>query len=611
MPNYVVQVSKDSGAPFQIMDKEARELISEETAAREADCNGLRNDLALNNNLTPKVSLTPNPKTISGVTVTVVAPGSVKLVGTCTGDFRIDYFSSETDYPDTMSRGTDYYIGMIGTDKSDTYIQTNASGSFQAIEQFPINRFVKITTPVSGGLRIMTMCKAGKTYNETMTAIILNKNIYTDGLIVDDTLIKSGASADAAVVGDRFSQLYTDVNANLAIVSTAEKSHNGLVFTADGGVVNVNGTSTGVAYFDLFKKLTMPGEFPFKEGHTYSLRFSDESLSTLIYKQVAYKETSSSGETSLYSKPLYSDAIVFTMPSCVDFWVRLVCDSANQTYSNKKITFIIEEITDKKDTIIVDVNGHGDFTSLKAAIEFAMLKYGTKVIVHPGTYDLVLEFGKTYLDNLSGNDFGIMLGNGIELTFAPNAYVSFDYDGTNDWVIANFSLFNTANNLGFTIDGLHCSARNCRYILHDDPSPEVKNKYSYNKIRNCYFELYPSPSYSSWINHQIIGGGFSDSTMVVIENCIFNDHFDGVETYSAVSYHNSTSGSSSFESRIVVKDNYFADGNQLVLLGYGESTLKSKAIVANNCFQNAMRDIIYDNTEADNINTYLWGNQSR
>ena len=204
-----------------------------------------------------------------------------------------------------------------------------------------------------------------------------------------------------------------------------------------------------------------------------------------------------------------------------------------------------------------------------------------------------------------------VLGNGIELIFAPNAYVSFDYDGTNDWVIANFSPFNTANDLGYTIDGLHCTAHNCRYILHDDPRPGVKDRYSKNVIRNCYFELFPSTEYSSWVNHQIIGGGLSDSNTIIIENCIFNDHFSGVTRYSSVSYHNSTSGSSSFESRIIVKDNFFADGNLLAFEGYGNSTAKTKVIVTNNCFENANTDITYSPASADNMNIYRWNNASR
>lgn len=421
-----------------------------------------------------------------------------------------------------------------------------------------------------------------------------------------------GAASENDLAQSSALLLGSDSDINYAVISTATKTHNGLSFSAVNGTVTVNGTSMGVAFFDLFRSLTAPNEFPLKKGHTYVLRFADEVLSPLIYKQVEYKVSSTSQITSLYSKNLLSDYVVFTVPdSFYDFYVRLVCDRAGETYANKTISFSIEEITDKKDVIVVDIDGGGDFTSLKAGIEYAMLKYGTKVIVKRGQYNLVNEFGESYLDNLSGNDFGIMLGNGIELIFAPNAYVSFDYDGANSWIIQNFSPFNTDNNLGYTIDGLHCTARNCRYILHDDPRPGVKNRYSKNVIRNCYFELFPSPEYPSWVNHQIIGGGLGDSTMIEIENCIFNDHFTGVVSYSSVSYHNSTSGSMGYESRIIVKDCYFADGNKLVFEGYGASPYKTKVIATNNNLTNGDDSIIYNNTQADNMTVYKWNNHAR
>jgi len=555
----------------------------------------LKSAISLSQNLVPKSELTPNPKTVNGVTVTVLGPGKLHLSGTATAGFAVDHYINNSALPFSMEYGVTYYAVAIGGVASvskvfsygetlaEIYKMNDAWGYFEA--------------PQSGGLAIRTIITGGVTYDETVEVVIIKDNVYTKSITNFNTLTR----------------LITDSNLpiNYAVESTAKKTHNGLTFSAAAGVVTVNGTSSDVAYYDFFRKTSMPEEFPFKEGHTYSLRFADETPSPLIYKQVQYRENNDSSFVSLYSRNLLSDAVIFTMPTCYDFYVRLVCDSANVTYSNKKIDFIIEEVDSKKDVIVVDVNGGGDFTSLKTGIEYAMLRYGTKIIVKQGTYDLVTEFGKSYLDSLSGNDFGIMLGNGIELEFAPNAYVTFDYDGTNDWVIANFSPFNTANDLGYTIDGLHCTAHNCRYILHDDPRPSVKGRYSKNVIRNCYFELFPSTEYSRWVNHQIIGGGLGDSTMVEIENCIFNDHFSGVSSYSSVSYHNSTSGSADYESRIIVKDCYFMDGNNLTFEGYGSSTKGTKIIAANNNLENGDDSIIYSNAEADNMLLYKWNNHTR
>lgn len=539
-----------------------------------------------------------NSATANGVTLTVNGDGTYSLSGTATADVRFDLYGSTSAIPEWLTRGTEYYCVVYGREKTTVSILGYNDSFVEIARNF--DALTLFTCPASGGFYLSVFIDSGVQYNETIRIVIMAKTSIADGVYNGTENI------------DKIERMLTESNldVNFAVASTASKVHNGITFTADGGTVTVNGTSTGVAYFDLFNNINEKNEFPFKTGKKYAIRFNEQDT-TLIYKQVEYKTTSSSEIVSLYSKRDLSDTIIFTMPECYLFYIRIVCDSAGQIFDNKQIVFTIEEIPDDPNVIIVDVNGGGDFRRLKDAVEFAMLKYGTRVIVKRGLYDLVGEFGKTYLDNLSGDDYGIMLGNGIELIFAPNAYVSFDYDGTNSWVIANFSPFNTANDLGFTIDGLHCTARNCRYILHDDPRPAVKDQYSYNTIKNCYFSLFSSPSYTSWVNHQIIGGGFGDSTMVVIENCIFNDHFTDVSAYSAVSYHNSTSGASNYESRIIVKDNYFSDGNRLTLEGYGTATSKSKAIITGNCFQDAANDFIYNSSNADNIDIYRWNNQSR
>jgi hypothetical protein len=548
-----------------------------------------------------------NSATANGVTLTANGDGTYTINGTATSAVRFDLYGSTSDIPAWLERGKEYYCVAYGRDKAEIAISSYNDSLVRIVNNFDV--LTLFTCPASGGFFLSVVISSGVEYSETIRIVILSKTSITDGVY--------NANNALPAVTDEIANLKSVISEsnlpiNYAVISTAKKTHNGLTFSAVDGTVTVDGTSTGVAFYDLFRLLTNPKEFPLKAGHTYVLRFADETLSPLIYKQVEYKVSSSSGNTSLYSKNKLSDYVVFTVPDTLyDFYVRLVCESSGVTYANKKISFTIEEITDKKDVIVVDVNGGGDFTSLKAGIEYAMLNYGTRVIVKRGTYNLVTEFGKSYLDSLSGNDFGIMLGNGIEIMFAPNAYVTFDYDGTNEWIIQNFSPFNTANDLGYTIDGLHCTAHNCRYILHDDPRPGVKNRYSKNVIRNCYFELFPSPQYPNWVNHQIIGGGLGDSTVVEIENCIFNDHFSGASSYSSVSYHNSTSGNAQYESRIVVKDCYFMDGNNLTFEGYGASTLKTKVIATNNNLENGEASIIYNNTAADNMTLYKWNNHAR
>ena len=233
--------------------------------------------------------------------------------------------------------------------------------------------------------------------------------------------------------------------------------------------------------------------------------------------------------------------------------------------------------------------------------------------MQPGSYNLVQEFGSSYLDALSDQnpDYGMYLGNGVKMIFSPRASVYFDYLGSNEWVVRNFSPFNTGNHIGYEVEGLNISAHNCRYIMHDDPLWPDKMKFSRNVWRNCYFEMFPSPQVASWVNHQIIGGGFGYNNIIEIDSCIFNDHYNGVDHYSSVSYHNDVSTQTSSRSYLTIKNCYFANGNRVVLEGYGSSTEMSLAIVCGNSFEDASTDIVYDSTNANNIAVFKYNNESR
>lgn len=618
------------------------------------------------------------------------------------------------------------------------------------------------------------------TLNEVITTICaLVANVYrssTDTIVDPGTIMPSiqdlidQINAAVATIPSDYSSTQTaikefwrvfgenNLNINLAKASGRSRDFNNVLFTANDGVVTVDGTSIGVSLFDMFSYLDDPASFPLLPGHRYALTY-EQSDSTRLYVQIQYTVPGNDTWIQIYSSMKTADVILFDMPAMFEkFVVRLTCDASGLAYNNKTVAFNIinidknglnrfdeavlegiktgrilynqffpysdsysssyasvqitndgENITldgtssgtiaymlledfnntlfkpgdkisidyndpdnavyiecvtkkgstthtpllqttatgvyivtfpedfdycrinliimngetydttvsvrvessgDSKRTITVAKDGTGDYTKITDAVKEAVKSYGTTVIVKPGNYDLVAEYGEAYLDSLDGGDYGMMLQNGVTLLFAPTAYVTFDYDGQNTWIIQNFAPFNTGNNLGFTVDGLNCMARNCRYIFHDDPRPGNKDKYSYNIYRNCRLEMYPSPDYAQWVNHQIIGGGLGDATSVLIENCVFIDHFSGVTEYPSVSYHNSTSGNQHYESRVTVKDCYFADGNTLEFEGYGSATEKTQVIITNNCLQNPETDIIYDST-VDNMEVLKWNNAGR
>ena len=367
------------------------------------DITDVKSIIELSNSITPKISITPNPKTINNVFVDVLGPGKTYIYGTCSGDARLDYYLDSSNLPNGFSRGSDYYAVVIGTDKDDTYISSYSGGAWVNILSVG-KEWKSFTAPSSGGLRISTFLRTGKTYNETMYLVILNKNAYTDMIAngrTDMTDVKNKLTETSLILNG------SNLGVNYAAASTETRTFNGLTFTASGGNVTIDGTSSGVSFFDMFRKAAYPSAaFPFVKGKTYTISFH-ESDSTPIYKQVEYKATESSSSTSLYSRAAVEDVFTFTMPDCYDFHIRFTCDTSGRTYNDKVVYVDIKEnSTQDANTIIVDSSGNGDFILLKDGIAAGMKRYGTKVIVKPGFYDLVAEFGKSYLDSLSGNDYG-------------------------------------------------------------------------------------------------------------------------------------------------------------------------------------------------------------
>ena len=212
-----------------------------------------------------------------------------------------------------------------------------------------------------------------------------------------------------------------------------------------------------------------------------------------------------------------------------------------------------------------------EYTSILEALknEGGLVKF----YVEAGEYNLVDEYKDVYGDSFwadyagySGqvDQFlrGLSLEEGQQIFFAPTAKVVFDYDGNNQYVFEQFSIFNlTMNNI---IDGAYIvfGSQICRYAIHDDQA----NDYGTNIIRNCIFD---GRSY----NGPVIGGGCGSKNSYYIEGCIFENNGG----YTDISYHNSLSANA--KSFIHVKD---CKGNKGVSFLYcGDSTLISTYIVSN------------------------------
>ena len=215
------------------------------------------------------------------------------------------------------------------------------------------------------------------------------------------------------------------------------------------------------------------------------------------------------------------------------------------------------------------------FTTLKEAIKFAVNWKNTRVIVHPGTYNLNNEFADEIANAGSTDVVGNRLGNGIYLEFMAGSYVTVSFEASNTWAIAYFNPFYPAyQGSDFTLDGLNIYAQNTRYCVHDEKSGVGTYKHVYKNCVMTYKNTEQSPS-----RVQCIGGGLGQHGLVYIEGESYKSIANFQQPY-AISYHNGNNASA--DSTIFINNVYLADDNRFRFSYYGASKIKSK-IYINNC----------------------------
>ena len=536
-------------------------------------------------------------ETSYGITVTNQS-NVFNVNGTATGNVAFALFNSRTKpYQFPFKAGRTYnfswkevddstlitkVVRYKATSESDWTIQTNSASRNNATILAMPNSWYEF--------EVCLIISSGTTYtNKTIEIKITNQLQNMDPL---DKMVNN-ALLDGVIHFNEMSPVKDTISLNFS----------GLNITNDGYNINVVGTCSSTRAYDIITDYK--AQF-FKPGTMIKIIFDDDDTNLTL--EVKYRTTGSdipllqtSGKGTYFLR-IPSNATRVSLDIVV----------FNGTTYNADAYVDIISVPESGNTFIVDQNGNGDFITIKSAVEVGCSLEDSTVYVNAGTYNLVDEFGESFLDGLSDADgyYGMMLYNNIHLIFSPEADVFFDYEGVNTWIIQNFSPFNTGNRKGFTIEGLVINARNCRYIIHDDPRPGTKTAFSRNIYKNCFFTMFPSPDFADWPNHQIIGGGFSDQTEIVIESCRFRDIFtDDVTGYAAVSYHNSTSGNAAYKSTLVIKDCIFETKNQIIIQGYGSSEEYSQAFISGNLMGNAATDIIYDDT-VDNITVYRWNNHN-
>lgn len=211
---------------------------------------------------------------------------------------------------------------------------------------------------------------------------------------------------------------------------------------------------------------------------------------------------------------------------------------------------------------VITVGVGKDFAKLKDAIEAAMSSKpaNTEVVVYPGTYDLIQEFGDEYFEKVSGGELnGLMVGKGLTLTFLSGSHVTANYEGTNANVMKGFSPFNATEG-DIYIKGLDLTCSRVRYGFHDEradnPTPYTTH------LRDCKIYM-DNTQNTAWSPRQCIGGGLGEHGTISIGRCSFEskDISGGV-----VTYHNGST--SECESTITIYDSYFG-GSSNANVGFG------------------------------------------
>ena len=243
-----------------------------------------------------------------------------------------------------------------------------------------------------------------------------------------------------------------------------------------------------------------------------------------------------------------------------------VFPSSQMSYNNQYV--IIERCAYIRDVLgysIHDVfyvgstrTGKNGFATLKSCTEYIQnngIKHAT-VYVDAEVFDLVSEYGRTFLDSISTTKnelIGLMIGNDTHYIFSEGAKVRFLYDGTNESCAEHFSAFNVYGS--FILENAVVEVQNARYCVHDDCQSKPENLTS--KYINCEME-HKGNTFGTYTGTIAIGGGTVKNSRHIFEG---GKYKCGEAFPYAISYHNSSStGYGGGIADIILKNVYVNNG---------------------------------------------------
>ena len=200
-----------------------------------------------------------------------------------------------------------------------------------------------------------------------------------------------------------------------------------------------------------------------------------------------------------------------------------------------------------------------EFTTIISAAKYIMDHSITNATVHvlAGTYDLVEEFGATFLNNYTNDRYsGIKFGNNAHWIFAEGALVKFNYAGSNTNVADYFSPLVVAGSC--TLENLNIEVTNCQYCIHDDWPTRISNFIV--KYINCDM-IHNGNTVGTYTATICIGGGLLPEELVVVDG----GKYQCPATYNyPISYHSIWADlPATHPSKIIFKNIWLSGGFRL------------------------------------------------
>ena len=220
---------------------------------------------------------------------------------------------------------------------------------------------------------------------------------------------------------------------------------------------------------------------------------------------------------------------------------------------------------DGNEKIVVIGSGEdADFSTVKEGFSYAVAN-GMKVLIQPGTYDLIAE---------GATGEGLVLpkevwGYGATLICKPSS---------KNWTISAVNV--DRNGTGTKVYGLRIECENCRYCIHDEMGYSTTDYY-HNVFKDLTL-IHESEPDETLIYPQAIGGGLGDGGFVEIENVVCDTAAQRCISYHSYA-HNDGQGQPIPQTKpctIIIKDSYFS-GNVHGTSSGTWTTVKNTMYVSN------------------------------